>query len=232
MSGRELKASEAAALVVLMVEAREVSNPEMRERYGITITGESRKHLTAEKLVESRRGRRGAYFYELTDLGWARLAEGFRTGTLPVPKGSAGAMARALVKGLGGFMVRSGHPLAEIFGPSSDPDMPPEPTPVPPSTAPTLRTADADPGAEIEARIRAAYTELAREPGAWVSLTRLRPLLSDVPRADVDAALRRMNRMPDVNLVPESNQKTLTSRDREAAVTIGDQAKHLLWIGA
>ena len=112
MSGRELKASEAAALIVLMVEAREVSNPEMRERYGITITGESRKHLTAEKLVESRKGARGAYFYELTDLGWARLAEGFRAGTLPVPKGSAGAMARALVKGVGGFMVRSGHPLA------------------------------------------------------------------------------------------------------------------------
>src|SRR5690606_28479639 len=172
MSGRELKASEAAALIVLMVEAREVSNPEMRERYGITITGESRKHLTAEKLVESRKGARGAYFYELTDLGWARLAEGFRAGPLPVPTGSAGAMARALVKGVGGFMVRSGHPLAEIFGPSVG--APPEPAPVPPPTAsaPATRTADAASEAEIETRIRAAYAELAREPGAWVSLTR------------------------------------------------------------
>ena len=64
-----------------------------------------------------------------------------------------------------------------------------------------------------------------------MSLTRLRPLLADVPRVEVDAALRRMNRMPDVNLVPESNQKTLTPRDREAAVTIGDQDKHLREIG-
>ncbi len=40
-----------------------------------------------------------------------------------------------------------------------------------------------------------------------------------------------MNRLPDVNLIPESNQKALEARDREAAVSIGNQDKHLLSIG-
>jgi hypothetical protein len=84
---------------------------------------------------------------------------------------------------------------------------------------------------DLEARIRAAYAELAPRPGSWVGLARLRPLLGDVPRAQADEALIRMERLPDVNIVPESNQKTLTPGDREAGVIIGGQEKHLLWIG-
>ena len=64
-----------------------------------------------------------------------------------------------------------------------------------------------------------------------MGLARLRPLLGDVPRGQVDEALTRMERLPDVNIVPESNQKTLTPGDREAGVIIGGQEKHLLWIG-
>lgn len=64
-----------------------------------------------------------------------------------------------------------------------------------------------------------------------MGLAGLREQLADVPRAQVDETLTRMERLPDVNLVPESNQKTLTPADREAAVLIGGQRKHLLWIG-
>ena len=62
-------------------------------------------------------------------------------------------------------------------GPSAAPASSAQAPPVRPSplTAP-----------DVEARIRAAYRELAAEPGAWVSLTRLRPLLGDVHEADVD----------------------------------------------
>jgi hypothetical protein len=37
--------------------------------------------------------------------------------------------------------------------------------------------------------------------------------------------------MSDVNIVPESNQKALTNREREGAVVIGDQKKHMIAIG-
>ncbi|MGW4423374.1 hypothetical protein [Streptosporangium sp. NPDC004631] len=310
MPDRALSLPEVSALVVLMVEAREVSNPELKARYGLTLDGKARLRMNDLKLVDSwKQGR--AYVHMLTDAGWARLAEEFQTGTVPAPTGSAGAMIRALWAGLQGFLERTDHRLADVFqprdvsvspasaepAPAPEPVTPPEPTPAPvPATAtepePTPEAVTAsqpvtalnpeperepimttqptsepgpvtalmpasDPGsimatgptpeavavagptpgpeteteADIEVRVRVAYSELAGEPGTWVSLTKLRPLLGDVSRAEVDDMLRRMNRMPDVNIVPESNQKTLTPQDREAAVTIGDQDKHLLSIG-
>jgi len=83
----------------------------------------------------------------------------------------------------------------------------------------------------LDERIRAAYADLATQPGAWVSLSRLRPLFDEVSKADLDTALRRLLDAPDVNLEPEPNQKTLTVKDRRAAVRIGGEDRHLLAIG-
>lgn len=217
MPGKGLSLPEFSALVVLAVEGREVSNGELKERRGITIDGERRRRLNEMKLVESvRRGR--AYTHELTDAGWARLAEDLRAGELPRQSGSSGVLAAALLGWLRGHMERTGRPLADVFQPD-DAHGDPQDAAVQEATS------------GLESRIRDAYARLAARPGAWVSLAALRPLLADVPRADVDGTLVRMERLSDVNLVPESNQKTLTPREREAAVTVGEQAKHLLWIG-
>lgn len=84
----------------------------------------------------------------------------------------------------------------------------------------------------LQDRIRSAYTVCADyERGVWVGLAELRMFLQDVPRAEVDEALRLINREADVNLVPESNLKALTAADVAAAVHFGDQDKHLIWIG-
>jgi hypothetical protein len=239
MSDKKLSVPEISALVVLMVEAKEVSNPELKERHSLTLDGKARRHLNELKLVDSWKDGR-AFAHVLTDLGWARLAEELHAGTIPVLPGSAGAMARAVLTGLQGFMARTDHRLADIFQPHADPDTGASPVPAtepgadievsaPVAVAASPASA-ATPMPDIEARIRAAYTESAREPGTWVSLTEIRPLLGDVTRAEVDDVLTLMNRMPGVNIVPESNQKTLTQQDRDAAVTIGDQAKHFLSI--
>ncbi|MGW2160253.1 hypothetical protein [Nonomuraea sp. NPDC001699] len=209
MPDKGLSLPEFTALLVLAVEAREVSNSELKEHYKLTIDGQRRLRLNDLKLVESRRPTRGrAFVHVLTDSGWARLAEDLQTGTIPPQTGSSGAVARALLEWLPRFMRRTDQRLSEIFQPEPD-----------------------APAAGPESRIRAAYAELAAQPGAWVSLTRLRRLLTGMPKAAVDEALVLMERLPDVNLVPESNQKTLTPEDREAAVIIGGQDKHLLWIG-
>lgn len=228
MPDEKLSLPELAALIVLMREAREISNPELKERYGLTLVNPERKHLNDLKLVDSwRQGR--AFAHVLTDSGWARLSEEFRGG-IARPAGSPGAAMYALLGGLQAFMDRTGHALADIFAPiAAESSAPPaeqtEPTPSDEQATPRS-------GAGVEARIRAAYTRLAREPGTWVGLAEVRSLLRDVPRADVDATLTRLFLINGVNLIPESNQKTLTQQDRDAAVTIGDQDKHLLWIGA
>jgi hypothetical protein len=72
---------------------------------------------------------------------------------------------------------------------------------------------------------------LAPRAGAWISISEIRRKLSDATPTDLDTALRDLERAPDVNIVPQSNQKALTEDDRRAAVTIGGQRKHFLAIG-
>lgn len=78
--------------------------------------------------------------------------------------------------------------------------------------------------------VRDAYTELATKPGAWVSLSRLRTALADMPRAEFDAAILRLALEVGVHLNPEFNQKTLTPQDRAAAIRTGGENVHLLSI--
>ncbi|GAA0961160.1 hypothetical protein [Actinocorallia libanotica] len=99
------------------------------------------------------------------------------------------------------------------------------------STA-AVGTAAEGAGTDLADLVREAYWRLAREPQDWVSLTRLRPLLGNASRQEVDETLRRMERLPDVHLVPEADQKTLTGDDRAAAVLVGGVSKHLLAIEA
>jgi excisionase family DNA binding protein len=100
-------------------------------------------------------------------------------------------------------------------------------------TLPADTETDAPATITTDERIRAAYNVATDStPGTWVDLTTIRPWIQDLPRDEQDEALRRLERCPDVNLVPESNQKTLTPARREAAVEIGLQDKHLIWIGA
>ncbi|UBU09856.1 hypothetical protein [Nonomuraea gerenzanensis] len=222
-----------SAMVVLAVEAREISNTELKQRHRLTIDGQKRHRLNALKLVESRKPGR-VFLHVLTDAGWARLAEDLRTGNIPPQTGSSGAMARALLDWLPRYMRRTDQSLAEVFQPDDESgetdDLPAGDLPAGDLPAGGLPAGDPAAG-DLESRVRGAYAELAASPGTWVGLAGLREQLADVPRAQVDETLTRMERLPDVNLVPESNQKTLTPADREAAVLIGGQRKHLLWIG-
>ena len=197
---------ERAALLALMAEAKEVSNPDLKKRLGFSLDGAPRRKLNELKFVASRKAK-GAFAHELTDDGWAWCAKEL-SGELPPRAGSAGGALYAVLAGLHRYLERTGLKLSDIFGLGSEVLPPPQ--------------------ADIESRIRTAYRSLAKEGGGWVSLTRLRPLLGDASRAEVDTALQRMNRDPRVNLVPDSNQKTLTSEDRESAVRIGGEYKHLI----
>lgn len=93
-----------------------------------------------------------------------------------------------------------------------------------------------------ENRIREAFEKLQHNtpgngweadmrPDGWVSITDLRRELSNMPRADVDEALVRLARQdPNVSVVPETKQLSLTPADREAALRMGNQDKHWLLI--
>ncbi len=81
--------------------------------------------------------------------------------------------------------------------------------------------------AEIEVgktRIQSAYQRLrSGNNHEWVSLADLRDELSDLPRAQQDAALTQMFRDKVANIVPASNKKVLNTRDWAAMIRIGNE---------
>jgi hypothetical protein len=82
----------------------------------------------------------------------------------------------------------------------------------------------------LEQQIQRAYADLARgNPRGdlgWVSLTALRDRLGG-DRQRVDSVLRQMADARLISLLPEENQKTLTSRDRAAQLRYGNEENHM-----
>ncbi|MEC3974099.1 hypothetical protein [Amycolatopsis sp. H20-H5] len=202
MAENTLGVAQRAALLALMLEGQEVSNPELKDKRNFTITGPVRRALNEQKLVTSRLHGR-SYRHALTGLGWKRCVEEFSA----TPPAGSRLLDRGLHEALAAFaafVLRQGFEIADVFKVTA---------PLPP---------------DLEGRIRAAYEELAERPKAWVSLTDLRPLLDGSPRVEVDEVLLRLDGTPEVTIIPEANRKTLTAKDHAAAITIGGEQNHLI----
>lgn len=211
MAGDELTPAENSILIVLMAEAREVLNTELKAVYGLDVRKPSRDKLGRLHLVSNRKSG-PTYALQLDDKGWVHVQEelNFRSNGSTAQAAAVSALTNALRdRGLDRSGCKSFaelFALSDVRGPDSAPDV--------------LRT-----------RIVNAYDALTDEPGGWVSLTRLRPFFGDVSRATMDDALRQVSREPGVTLAPQSNQKMLTDADHDAALHIGGQDKHVLSIG-
>ncbi|MEU3768429.1 hypothetical protein AB0E55_25525 [Amycolatopsis keratiniphila] len=197
-----------AAMLALMVVAREVSNPELREIVGFALDGKERRQLNGLDLVASeQRGR--PFYHELTERGWAWCEEELSQQEAPAPRSSLGSALYVVLGGLGRHLRREKLRLADLFMPEVD------------------LTVE-----EIESRIRIAYRKLSRSPRDWVSLVELRPMLGEASTVDVDAVLKELSRSGQAHLVPESNRKALTAADHAAAIRIGGEDNHLISIEA
>ena len=190
--------------MVLMAEARAVSNPDLAT-LGPILSKPSREKLLGLGAIELGKSGRSMTL-ELSDKGW-KLCADLMGSEMPRGVTGAGKALFTVLAGLRRWYDREDARPAEMF--------------FAPAEAPLE---------DLGTLIRRAYSSLASEPGAYVRLSRLRPALGDVSRADVDAALSRLQRESGVNLIPEENQKTLTDEDRDASVVVGNQHNHLLAI--
>ncbi|MGC5256241.1 MarR family transcriptional regulator [Gordonia sp. DT218] len=222
MEHHPLTPSQSAVLFVLMSQARDVPNPELRA-LAPELTRPSRQKLNDLGLIESAKGPRNSWVHSLTDRGWAWCA---RELDETPPKGAQPPIRAlyAVMAGIGRYLAADDLRLHEVFRPPA-PDPGPAPVPVAAQTQPTA------PDDDIDRRIRAAYADSARgRPGAWVPMTTLRARLPAVGAAALDDALVRLQRRPGVSLIPQEDQMLLTDADRSAAVRVGTQLCHLFAI--
>ena len=173
------------------------------------------KHRDALKksgLIQvEKRGGKGLWL-EVTDKGWSWASENL---SAPLPtKAQAGTVLQAWLSRLETYMRANNVALAEILSPSVG--------------KPSLVNGAYD---AVRERIRVAYRALAG--GAFnkrVLLRDLRVRLSDVSREALDDALLRMAREEGTSLVELDNRREITSADRTAAIQIGGEPRHILWI--
>ena len=219
MSADDLTPSEILVLLTLMAESRPVTNAELKA-LGPELRADSRRKLNRLKLVETDTRTR-PFTHELADDGWARCYEEL-SADVPPRANPAARTLYTMLRALRRHFDRHDLRPADVFLAAEISEDTTESEPV---------RAVPD-GSDLEDRIRAAYARHAARPGAWVGLADLRSALSGVAKDEIDRALVRMYKFPDVHLVPEEIQKMLTEGDRAAAVVIGNQDKHALAIEA
>lgn len=115
MSEVRLNTVERCVLLVLMAQARELTNAELLALAGLKLDGKDRVRLNALGLVDSVKVGR-AYVHELTDRGavWCRAE---LTAERPARSGSAGGALYAVLAALSRHLDDTGQSLAELFRP-------------------------------------------------------------------------------------------------------------------
>lgn len=199
----ELTVKDQAALFALMVVARPVTNRELKDLAGLTIEAGVRRSVNQNVTRIDTRKRGPVNTHQLTPSGRNWCESALAAGRPDGARFPAGVLF-AVLNSVGQYLASSGTKFDEFFVP------------------------------DLDEWIRAVYTELTvrREPGSWVKLSAVRPWLEGVPRDGVDTALDRMIEQPDVHLMAELNQRSLTGDDHRAAVEVGGEPRHLLKIGA
>jgi hypothetical protein len=216
VSREDLTVRQRAVLFALLGEARQVANPELEQLIGVRLDGAERRDLNDRRLVESTRAGR-AFAHELSDAGWRWC----RQQLTAAPSERAGSLERAHYQVFALFarhLDAAGLTLADIARPA------------PAEAATPAEAASAAVAADLTASIEAGYRSLAAAAGQFVSLRELRLRVPGRPRPDVDAALAALFTAQRINLIPQSNQRALSGADREAALRIGGEYKHLISI--
>jgi hypothetical protein len=214
----ELSSRERAVLFALLSAARKLSNEELEALIGIRLAGKERRKLNELKLVESEKPGRW-FVHELSDAGWRWCADELAAG----PEGRPTSLERSLYLVLGVFeryMTAARLSLADV----ASLDLKARPA------GRHKRRDTAEGEGDLTVRIENAYRTLTPGRGEFIKLRDVRERLADIPRPALDAALAAMFTARRVNLIPQSNQQALTAADRDSALRIGGEHKHLISI--
>jgi hypothetical protein len=168
-----------------------------------------REGLLNAGLIAVEKRKRGAYWLSVTDRGW-RWAEDHLSDKLPDRSYAGTFILTAWLKHLQTFMRVSNTALADILVP---------------------RKNIASDYGELRERIRTVYlTVTGGMFNKRALLSDVRKHLPNVDRATLDNALELMQRDGDATLMQLDNRPDITPADEEAAIQIGQESRHILWI--
>ncbi len=137
----------------------------------------------------------------------------------PLPDNVSGAaVLHAWLTRLHAFLQSHNIPLADLFMIQPENLL----------TAPTTGKSLDYPG--LRERIRETYYDVAGGFDGRVLLRDLRPKLNDIDRTLVDAALMQMLRDEEASLMQLDYRPDVTDEDRTAAIQIGNEPRHIIWI--
>jgi hypothetical protein len=161
--------------------------------------------------------RQRSYWLDVTDRGW-HWAEQHLADPLPDKTFGGAFVLRAWLTRLQAFMQARDFRLAHVLSPQAKQAQP--------------RTDVTEPlnHAELRMRIRAAYLDVTGGFNRRALLKDIRSRLPDIDRSTLDAALKRMQRVEDASLMQLDNRIEVTDADHEAALQIGTEPRHILWI--
>ncbi|GAA0383162.1 hypothetical protein Acor_70700 [Acrocarpospora corrugata] len=207
MSEEKLTYRQAAALLVLRELGTTLAHAELRDEWGLDLDAKNREGLVDSKLIESETKARRALWYTITSAGEDRAIEEVRKG-VPVTSRTGKALALLYLRSL--VAPKATVPVVE------------EPVQAPVTTVSPE---------EVEGRIREAYAKITPGVGQWVSMTKLRALLTDIDRDLQDDVLRTMMLAGRVDIVPVSISGDLKPEDHAAAIIIGSTPNHQFRVG-
>ena len=169
-----------------------------------------REGLLKAGLIDVEKRKRGAYWLSVTDRGW-RWAEDHLSDKLPDRSYAGTFILTAWLKHLQTFMRASNTSLADILAP---------------------RKITATPDYEmLREQIRTAYLAVTGgNLNRRALLTDIRRRLPNIDRGALDNALELMQRRGDAILMQLDNRPDVTPADEEAAIQIGQEPRHILWI--
>jgi hypothetical protein len=158
--------------------------------------------------------RQKSFWLDVTDRGWD-WAEQHLADALPDKTFGGALILRAWLTRLQGFMRARQIRLAEVLAPQTPPVEPGNGEP---------------PYPQLRERIRAAYLEITGGFNQRALLRDIHARLSDIGRSTLDAALKRMQREQEASLYQLDNRAEITDADRIAAIDVGSEPRHILWI--
>ncbi|NUT48576.1 MAG: hypothetical protein HOV94_14900, partial [Saccharothrix sp.] len=184
----QLANDERAALIMLMLANRDVSNVDLDRELKVRLSKNGRERLNEFGLIGSWK-EKNRLMHRITDEGKAWCMEDLAAGE---PSSKAGPLSRAHFTVLQHFIEyhRRRGTLAEV-----------------------MRS-----GTDLESMIRKAYEALSVKAQDWVRLAKLRPRLNGADKAEIDEVLLDMVKTGTVHLAPDSNRKVLTEADHAAAI--------------